>query len=283
MGWVTDEGLITVWWLLALVAVNIGLGLRTWSRGRADRATIRRVEREGIGPVEAARHVDNERDAARTAVYLLYMEGAVDVSDEGVLTAVPDAPEPDDPVLSALLDGLGRRGAEGTRLYEILDEPDFEAYRNRLDERVPQVRRYAGRNRVASVAAGYALSFGMSMHALLVRAPVPVLGWHFDAWLLLWLPVWVLVALCAAAWPSEYSRRWPRFDRYCQQRVDAALDGLPAGIRTKVGKEAYRPTPPRRTSRPQGGPAGPGSPHAGGGDWADEAASSCGSGGCGGD
>ncbi|MEO3974451.1 hypothetical protein AAFN69_11370 [Streptomyces sp. CAU 1734] len=178
MGWMTDEGRHVLWWLLGFAAANGVLGCRILIRGRADRATIRRVGREGIGPVEAAWQADGERRAVCTAVGILVLRGAVEVSKAGVVTAVPGAREPADPVLSALLEDIRRRGAPRTRLHEILESGDFETYRSRLGRRVPEVRRYAEPGRVAAAFAACGIALGMTAHGLAagVRLPIPGRG-----------------------------------------------------------------------------------------------------------
>ncbi|MGW1280897.1 hypothetical protein ACWD4V_28605 [Streptomyces tsukubensis] len=278
MGWVIDETFFAVCWLLGFVAVNIALGVWSRARGRADRATIRRIRREGIGPVEAARQVSDERQTARTAVYLLYLRGTVEVSEEGVLTAVPDAPEPADPVLSALLHDIRRRGASGARLYEFLDDDDFALYRNRLESHVPDVRRYAERTRAIALSAAFVLSVGINLHGVVSQTPFPPLGNDPGWWILLWFPIWAVLSLCAAAWPSEFSRRWRSFNRYCEQRVaDALGEGPPYPFRAAVDKGAYRPTPPSPPRQGGSPSAERGAPGDGGSSWADDAgAYSCG-------
>ncbi|MFI1018667.1 hypothetical protein [Streptomyces sp. NPDC020965] len=284
MEWVTDEGRLVVWWLLGFAAVNGALGCWCLIRGWADRATIRRVKREGIGPVEAAWQAGEGRNAARTAVGILALRGAVEVSDAGVVTAVADVPEPADPVLSALFEAIRRRGTRRTRLYEILDADDFEAYRSRLSRRVPDVRRYAEPGRIVAAFAACGISFGMTAHGLGAGVRLPFLGGDPALWVLVWWPVWGLLALCAAAWPDEHTRRWRGFNRYCRRVADAALEGLPGRIRTAMSKGASRPTPPRprRERRPTRSQRD--APNPGGDGWADGTGTDSrgGGGGCGG-
>ncbi|MFF8960332.1 hypothetical protein [Streptomyces sp. NPDC014894] len=283
MGWVADEGLFAVWWLLGFAAVNGVLGCRCLIRGWGDRATVRRVRRNGIGPVEAAWQADGERAAARTAVGLLTLRGAVEVSKKGVVTAVPDAPEPADPVLSALFDGIRLRSARKTRLYEIVDAADFEEYRVRLARRVPDVRRYAEPGRVVALFAACGVSLGLTAHGLGAGVRLPFLGGDPALWVVVWWPLWGLLALCAAAWPAERTRRWRRFNRSCRRVADAALEGLPGRTRVALRKGALRPAPPRpRQERKRSRPKRD-APTPGGGGWADDSGTdSYGGGGCGG-
>ncbi|GAA2233612.1 hypothetical protein GCM10010232_20400 [Streptomyces amakusaensis] len=284
MGWITGEARFALWWLLGFAAVNAALGCWCLIRGWTDRATVRRVKREGIGPVEASWQAGGERTAARTAVGLLALGGAVDISDAGVVTAVPGAPEPSDPVLSALLEGIRRRSArKKTRLYEILDTDEFAPYRSRLADRVPAVRRYAERGRVVVAFAACGISFGLSAHGFAAGVRLPFLDGDPALWVLVWWPVWGLLALCAAAWPDERTRRWRRFNRYCRRVADTALEGLPDRTRRALGKGAFRRTPPR--PRRAQGPARSkrDAPHQGGGSgWSDDTGTSSCGGGCGG-
>lgn len=89
MGWIPDDWNIVAGWLLGFVVANCALGVWFRRRGRADRATIRRYMAEGIGPVAAAEQVEREYYTARVAVCALVGDGVVEVSEEGVLTAVP--------------------------------------------------------------------------------------------------------------------------------------------------------------------------------------------------
>ncbi|MEW1546473.1 hypothetical protein [Streptomyces tsukubensis] len=227
--------------------------------------------------MEAAWQVGEERKAARTAVGLLVLQGAVEVSDGGVVTAVADAQEPGDPVLSALFVGIRRRGAQGARVYEILDDDDFAPYRNRLVPRLPPVRRYAEPGRTVAAFAACGISFGMSAHGLAAEVRLPFLGGDPALWVLLWWPVWGLLWLCTLAWPDENTRRWRSFNRYCGQRVEAALEGLPDRTRKALGRTASRARQGPRPVRPER--RGRRSRDGG---WAEEiGAESCG-GGCGG-
>ncbi|MFF3551939.1 hypothetical protein ACFYXL_00825 [Streptomyces tsukubensis] len=245
--------------------------------------TIRRIRREGIGPVEAAWQVGQERKAARTAVGLLVQQGVVEVSDGGVVRAVPDVPEPADPVLSALFEGIRRQGARGARLYEILDVDGFATYRDRLESRVPDVRRYAEPGRSVAAFAACVISFGMTAHGLGAGVRLPFLGGDPALWVVLWWPIWGLLWLGTLAWPDENTRRWRSFNRYCRREADAVLEGLPSRTRKALGKKAFRPTPPRpRRERNPARPK-PRTRKSGGGGWADEiGADTCGGGGCGG-
>ncbi|GGZ20839.1 hypothetical protein GCM10010387_12270 [Streptomyces inusitatus] len=287
MGWMTGEARFALWWLLGFAAVNAALGCWCLIRGWTDRATIRRVKREGIGPVEASWQAGGERTAARTAVGLLALRGAVDISDAGVITAVPGAPEPSDPVLSALFEGIRRRSAtKRTRLYEILDADtdDFAPYRSRLADRVPAVRHHAEPGRAVVALAACVIGFGISAHGLAagVRLPSPFLGGDPALWVLVWWPLWGLLALAAAAWPDEGARRWRRFNRYCRRVADAALEGLPDRTRRALSKGVSRRAPrPRRELRPSRSKRDAPN-HGGGNGWSDDTGThSCG-GGCGG-
>ncbi|QDY79886.1 hypothetical protein [Streptomyces qinzhouensis] len=245
--------------------------------------TIRRIKRAGIGPVEAAWQVGEERKAARTAMGLLVLQGAVEISDGGVARAVPDAPEPADPVLSALLDGIRQHGAEGTRLYEILDQDRFAPYRSRLAPHVPKVRRHAEPARTVAAFAACGISFGMTAHGLGAEAHLPFLGGDSALWILLWWPIWGLLWLCTLAWPDENTRRWRSFNRYCRQVAEAALEGLPSRTRKALGKKAFRRAPPRRRRERRADRPKPKARKSDGGDWADAIGTdSCGGGGCGG-
>ncbi|MGV9312356.1 hypothetical protein ACWDR0_09165 [Streptomyces sp. NPDC003691] len=282
MGWANEGGRIAFLWVLGFLAVNAALGGWNRYKDRTHREAIRRAREEGIGPVEAACYADLDKYAARTAAYILVLKRAVDVSDRGLLTIVRGARNPSDPVLAALLDGIRKRGSKGAKVYEFANmyayrgEPVFKEYRNRLCDRTPGMR-WHRRNRVFVVIAGFVLSAGMSVHGLWAQAPVPP-GGGYGWWVLLWIPVWGVFALCALAWPRAYTRRWRRFNRQCQQRVDRVLDGLPDKVRAKVDRGAVEPPAPRRPAGSRGSSSRSDSSHSGGGSWSDDSSSSCGSG-----
>ncbi|QDY79887.1 hypothetical protein [Streptomyces qinzhouensis] len=277
MGWANEGGRIAFLWLLGFVAANAALGGWNRFRARADREAVHRVGSRDIGPVEAAFYADLWKYAARTAAYILVLKRAVDVSDQGVLTVVRGARNPADPVLAALLDAIRERGTKGARVYEFLDEEDFAEYRDRLYDRTPGLR-WHGPNRLVVVISGLVLSLGMAVHGLWAQAPIPPRDGGFGWWILLWIPVWGVFALSALAWPKAHSRRWRRFNRECQQRVDRVLDGLPDKVRAKVDRGTVRPSPPRRPARSWGSSSGSGSSYSGGSSWSGDSSSSCGSG-----
>lgn len=272
--WLTDEGRFVIWWLLGYVGVNVLLGCWSLLRGWPDRAVIRRVMREGIGPVEAARLATYQLNATGTAAYLLVDAGAARVSPYGVLTAVPGAPEPADPVLGAYLGGIRRRGSAGALVYEASDHADFEPYRSVLAERVPKMRWFMDSCRTVAFYAAAVVAFGITIQAGKTQAPFPAPGNDATLWVCTGVLVWGVLWLCGRAWPDEYTLRWPDFNQYCLARVDAALAGVPQRIRSAVDRGAIRPRP--KTPGPKGaaGAAGGAWSHDGGGD-------ACG-GGCGG-
>ncbi|MER5493775.1 hypothetical protein [Streptomyces sp. NPDC002490] len=276
----TGEGRFVIWWLLGYAAVNLVLGCWTAIRGRPDRAVIRRVMREGIGPAEAAWRAAHRWDgpsaAAKTAAYLLVDTGAVTVSQAGVLTAVPSAPEPADPVLGALLDGIRRRGPAGARIGEALDHADFAPYRSLLAERVPKVRRQAEPCRTVAFGAAVVVASGIVVQAVETEAPFPAPGHDALLWACAGVLGWGALWLCGRVWPAEYAPRWPAFDRYCRERAEAALAGVPQRVRIMVDFGAVRRYPGRRGTK--------GVPGSDGGAWLNgTGASSCGGcGGCGG-
>ncbi|MGW5679800.1 hypothetical protein ACWEV4_32785 [Streptomyces sp. NPDC003860] len=278
--WLTDEGRFVIWWLLGFAAVNVLLGCWSLLRGWPDRAVIRRATQDGIGPTEAAWQAaydwERPKDAAKTAAYLLVDARAVMVSQEGVLTAVPNAPEPSDPVLRALLDGVRRRGAAGARIHEAPDHGDFEPYRSLLAERVPTVRWYVDPCRTVAFYAGWVVTFGILVHGRTIDEPSPGSSNGAALWALAWMSVGGVLWLCARTWPDEYTRRWPDFTRYCRERVDTALEQVPQRIRILVDRGA---TDPHRKPAPRGERGAPGSA---GGAWVDSVGADSGGCGCGG-
>ncbi|WP_186768213.1 hypothetical protein [Streptomyces qinzhouensis] len=281
---------LLVWWLLGFAACHGAIGLWCRIRGRKDRVTIRRIRQRGIGPVAAAGQAGDERDAARTAVLLLIKAEAVEVSNTGMLTAVADAPEPDDRMMSELLDGIRRWGAKGVPVRRILDRTGFEEFWSRVDGRAPGVRRYAEDSRVIAYGVGMVVGFAMPYHAL--KAEVPFFGADPDWWLLALWPSFFLFSFTAVVWPDEHSRRWRRFNTFCRSRADTALEGLPDRIRDVVDARVFQPVSPRARlgssrvqpsarrgkTRSHGGPS-----DTGGAGWGDDSASSCGGCGCGGE
>ncbi|MGV9312357.1 hypothetical protein ACWDR0_09170 [Streptomyces sp. NPDC003691] len=282
MEW-ADEGVrIAVWWLVGFAAFHVLIGIWCLLRGLRDRVVILRVRFGAIGPVEASRQADGDAEAARTGVLLLIKAGAVEVSDTGVLSVVPRAAEPADPVLSALLGGIRRRGAGGTPLYRIREKTGFEDFWSLLTRRAPDVRQHAEPSRAAAQFAAAAASFGMISHGMATDVPFPPFDGDPGLWMVLWWPLWGLLALTSLVWPKDHSRRWRRFNAYCRRRAAAELEGLPGEARRAVGKSATRPVPPRPARRPAPRSGNRTSPDGGGG-WADEAADSCGGCGCGSD
>ncbi|MEU3600027.1 hypothetical protein ABZ714_15095 [Streptomyces sp. NPDC006798] len=279
MGWGYDDGLFVLWWLLGFAAVHAALGLWRLLGGLPDRAVIRRIEREGIGPVEAAQQSDGDFTATLTALLLLAHQGAVTVADDGAITAVPGVPEPSDPVLAALLDGLRRRGSAETRFHDVRDAAEFTAYRDLLAERKPQVRWFAEPCQTVIGVVSFVVTIGVTVQGMANEVPLPLLGWEPGFWMVAILPIWWLLWATALAWPGEYSRRWRRFNRFCRARAGTAVADVPPRIRSALLKGAVRPGPPRPPRREPG--SANGRPDDGGGDWADAyGADSCG-GGCG--
>lgn len=282
MGWGTDDGHFVLWWLLGYAAVHVALGPFCWLRGRSDRAVIRRVKREGIGPVEASRQADGEFAATMTALLLLVHQGAITVADDGGITAVPEAPEPSDPVLAALLTGLRQRESGRATLHQVRKKRRFAAYRDLVDERAPQVRWFAEPCHGVIIIAVAVICVGMVVQGLVADEPVPFLGDDSATWLLAIWPIWALLLWPALlVWPGEYSRRWRGFNRYCRARADEALAGVPVAHRLALLKGASKPeppTPPRR--KPESADGRPNDGDLSG--WADaNDGGSCGSG-CGG-
>ncbi|MFH9746134.1 hypothetical protein ACH4MN_17080 [Streptomyces anulatus] len=283
MGWIPDDWNIVAGWLLGFVVANCALGVRFRRRGRADRATIRRYLAEGIGPVAAAEQADDQRYTARVAVCVLVADGVVEVSEEGVLTAVPGAPEPTGPTLRALARCIRDRGPQGAQLYELRRGPHFEPYRTALTQEKTGLRRFAEPGRVLSLSAGLLASIGMTFQSIPTGAPVPFLPTvDVAAWIFAQLIVWAFLSLLSTAWPGWLTRRWRRFNQHCRQRADAELARVPPPTLAAVCRREFEPSLPRaphgsRTpGRTDGG--GPGD----GGSWADHADThSCGSG-CGG-
>ncbi|WP_228924577.1 hypothetical protein [Streptomyces sp. DH7] len=283
MGWIPDDWNIVAGWLLGFVVANCALGARFRRRGRADRATIRRYLAEGIGPVAAAEQADDQRYTARVAVCVLVADGVVEVSEEGVLTAVPGAPEPTGPTLRALARCIGDRGPQGAQLYELRREPHFEPYRTALIQEKTGLRRFAEPGRVLSLSAGLLASIGMTFQSIPTGAPVPFLPTaDVTAWIFAQLIVWAFLSLLSTAWPGWLTRRWRRFNQHCRQRADAELARVPPPTLAAVCGREFEPSLPRAPhgsripGRTDGG--GPGD----GGSWADHADThSCGSG-CGG-
>ncbi|MEV2261729.1 hypothetical protein OG473_38090 [Streptomyces anulatus] len=283
MGWIPDDWNIVAGWLLGFVVANCALGVWFRRRGRADRATIRRYMAEGIGPVAAAEQVEREYYTARVAVCALVGDGVVEVSEEGVLTAVPGAPEPAGPTLRALARCIGDRGPDGAKLYELRREPHFEAYRTALAQEKTGLRWFAERGRVLSLSAGFLAGVGMAFQSIPAGAPVPFLPTDdVAAWVLAQLAVWAVLSLLSAAWPGEMTRRWRRFNEHCRQRAEAELARVSPATLAAVRRREFEPVllrAPRGSRRPgRTDGEGPGD----GGSWADDVDThSCGSG-CGG-
>ncbi|MGW7090498.1 hypothetical protein [Streptomyces sp. NPDC054874] len=253
MGWLPDDWSIVAGWLLSFVVANCALGVLFRRRGRADRETIRRYLTQGIGPVAAAEQVDDQQYTARIAVCVLVADGAVEVSEKGILTAVPGAPEPAGPTLRALADCIRDRGPQGAQLYELRREPHFEPYRTALTQEKTGLRRFAEPGRVLSLSAGLLASVGMAFQSISAGAPVPFLPTDdVAAWIFAQLIVWAFLSLLSAAWPGWLTRRWRRFNQHCRQQADAELARISPATLVAVCRKEFEPSLPRPTlgSRP---------------------------------
>ena len=247
MFWSVESELIIAGWLGAFFAVDVALRVIRWRGGRRDRAFIRRATAEGVSPVRAAYQRSHWLpDATEVALCGLLADGVVEVSDDGLVTAVESAPEPADPALRALVEALRSRAATGTRFHEVQTEGEFAAFRARVKEDVLPVKKYNGSQRVGLIWFAYPLVLGMGLHGGRSGAPAPGGIEEPEFWAGLPLLGWPVLTLWAVAtWRESYTERRPRFARHCRDIADAELARAPARDRKALRLHRSRPAPPR--------------------------------------
>jgi hypothetical protein len=245
-----EMGWITAGWLLGFAAFNAGLGVAWWRRTRAERQFVRSSRRSDVDPIQAGwwlgaswkgASAQREGYAAEVAVRLLVLAGHAQADGSGRITLAPGQHStPEDPALAALAACLGRD--EGVTVHELLTEPRFTPFRTALESRRAPLRRCFGAYRVPALLAAFVVSFAMSMNAMLMGNGFPGLsdqdpGW----WTLLWMALWAVLSLLAAAWPPEASRPWPLFTRRCRAALARALAGESPESAYRVSRGAFPP------------------------------------------
>ncbi|MFE4698404.1 hypothetical protein ACFRIC_15165 [Streptomyces sp. NPDC056738] len=225
---------IAAYWLLGFGAVNAVLFSVWWLRTREERTFLRGMRTTDVDPIQAAWWLgaawegaspQQQGYAAETAVSLLILAGDAEIDDDGRITVPPGRlGSQKDPVLAALVTLLRRN--RGATVYELLNDPPFQRFRTALEARRTPLRERFGYYRVPALTAAFVTAFGLSMHAMLLRCPVPGLPDRDPGfWATAWMPVWAALAAPAALWPPELSRPWRRFTRRCRAAVTTALAG----------------------------------------------------------
>ncbi|MGW3917529.1 hypothetical protein ACWEBX_39585, partial [Streptomyces sp. NPDC005070] len=223
---------IATYWLLGFGAVNATLYSVWWLRTRDERTFLRGIRTTDIDPIRAAWWLgaawegaspQQERYAAEVAVSLLVLAEDAEIDEDGRITVpLGRLGSQRDPVLAALVTLLRRN--KGATLYELLNDPPFQRFRTALEARRAPLRTWFGYYRVPALTAAFVTAFGMSMHAMLMRCPVPGLPDRDPGyWATAWIVVWAALAALAAIWPEELSRPWRRFTRRCRAAVTGAL------------------------------------------------------------
>ncbi|MCP3770071.1 hypothetical protein [Streptomyces sp. MAR25Y5] len=261
---------IATGWLLALAGVNAALYATWWRCTRDERTFLKDVLAAGVDPIQAAWWLgsswDNaspqqQRYAAEVAVRLLILAGDAEVDEAGRIT-VPRGRlgTQKDPVRAALVTTLRRH--KGATVYELLEDSRFARFRKVLRSRRPPLRSEFGTYRGPSLTAALVTAFGLSLHAMITRCPVPGLPSRDPGiWTTAWIPLWAVLAALAAIWPAGTSRPWPRFTRHCRAAVTRALAAEDSHTRHRVSVLSSstppdRRTPPRATSsRPADSPS----------------------------
>ncbi|MFJ5774337.1 hypothetical protein [Streptomyces sp. NPDC093094] len=253
---------IAAGWLSAFTAVNAVLYAAWWRRTRDERTFLRGVRTADVDPIQAAWWLgapwdgaspQREDYAAQVAVSLLLLAGDADIDRDGRIT-VPRGRlgTQKDPVLAALVTLLRRH--KGATVHELLTDPRFGRFRKVLLSRRPPLRKWFGSYRFTALTASCVTAFGMSMHAMIMRCPVPGLpDLDPSLWTTAWIGLWALLAALAAAWPQEMSRPWPRFTRRCRTAVTRALAGQSPDTRHRVSVTSSKPS----DRHPPAGAAGP--------------------------
>ncbi|MFE3069954.1 hypothetical protein [Streptomyces sp. NPDC059247] len=283
-----DGAGIVIGWLTGYAVVYGAVLVWAWRRHRHDRAAVRRCPPGRYGAVAAAGGAAGDAYADLVGLRLLHASGVVTVSDAGVVRAVPGAPGPSDPLLGALTDGVRRRDAEGTLLYQVRRADGFRDYRLLLRRATPSLYGEAERYRVITVGAAILASGGLMYHGLFADAPVPLLGDDVGWWFLTAPPLFGLLLLLAHAWPRwrTPTRTATAHTAECRALADAAVADLPSGPRTALLKHAEDPDSPRAArhrapdAHGDGHSGRGGRPGSDGDGWAD-GDSSHGCGGCG--
>ncbi|MER6349172.1 hypothetical protein ACWC10_25990 [Streptomyces sp. NPDC001595] len=161
------------------------------------------------------------------------------------------------PALAALVTTVRRH--KGATVRELLHDARFARFRKLLQSRRPPLRSTFGTYRVPALTAALATAFGLSMHAMIARCPVPGLP-ALDAgmWTTAWIVLWAVLAALAAIRPPALSRPWPRFTRRCRAAVTRALAGEDTRTRYRVSVvSSSAPPTPVTTARscPRGRPS----------------------------
>ncbi|WP_180219950.1 hypothetical protein [Streptomyces sp. UH6] len=253
---------IATGWLLAFAGVNAALYATWWRRTRDERTFLKDVLAAGVDPIRAAWWLGAPWDgaspqqqgyAAEVAVRLLILAGDAEVDEAGRIT-VPRGRlgTQKDPVRAALVTTLRRH--KGATVYELLEDSRFARFRKVLRSRRPPLRSEFGPYRTPSLTAALVTAFGLSLHAMIARCPVPGLpSVGPGLWTTAWIPLWAALAALAAIWPSRMSRPWARFTRHCRASVTRALADEDSHTRHRVSVVSSstppdRRTPPRTTS-----------------------------------
>ncbi|WP_151770783.1 hypothetical protein [Streptomyces abyssomicinicus] len=263
---------IAAGWLIAFAGVNAALYAAWWRRTRDERTFLKDVLAAGVDPIQAAWWLGASWDgaspqqqgyAAQVAVRLLVLAGDAEVDETGRITVRRGRlGTQKDPVRAALVTTLRRH--EGTTVYELLEDSRFARFRKVLRSRRPPLRSMFGTYRTRSLTAALVTAFGLSLHAMIARCPVPVPGLPSrdpGMWTTVWIPLWAVLAALAAIWPARTARPWPRFTRHCRAAVNRALAGEDSITRHRVAvvsssTPSDRRTPPRTTSsRPADSPS----------------------------
>lgn len=255
---VVSDGLagIATGWLLAFAGCNAALYGVWWRRTRDERTFMKDALAAGVEPVQAAWWLGASWDgappqqqhyAAEVAVRLLILAGDAGIDEAGGIT-VPRGRlgTQKDPVRAALVTTLRRH--QGATVHELLNDSRFTRFREVLRSRRPPLRSDFGTYRALSLTASFVAAFGLSLHAMIARCPVPGLpSLDPGMWTTAWIPLWAALAALAAIWPAGTSRPWPRFTRHCRAAVARALTGEDGHTRHRVSVTSSSAPPRGRT------------------------------------
>lgn len=241
-------------WLLGFGAFNFVLYGAWWRRTRDERRFLRSARAPEPDLLQAAWWLgaswegappQREGYAAEVAVRLLVEAGDAEIDADGRITVpLGRLGSQKDPVLATLVTLLRRH--KGATVDELLTNPHFQRFRDRLQTRRAPLRTAFGSYRVPALTASFVTAFGMALHAMFMRCAAPGLPSRDPGlWTTAWIGVWAMMAALAALWPPESSRPWSRFTRRCRAVVARALADRSPGTPPRASVAAPRSAAPR--------------------------------------